>query len=49
VLAGLVGTWYVGWRVPTREHVLAAASAAPSTGPAATTAAADTATEPAGP
>lgn len=22
--AGLVGTWYVGWRVPTRERVLAA-------------------------
>lgn len=21
--AGLVGTWYVGWRVPTREHELA--------------------------
>jgi uncharacterized membrane protein YbaN (DUF454 family) len=21
--AGLVGTWYVGWRVPTRERVLA--------------------------
>jgi uncharacterized membrane protein YbaN (DUF454 family) len=20
--AGLVGTWYVGWRVPTREHEL---------------------------
>jgi len=23
VLLGLVGTWYVGWRVPTREVVLA--------------------------
>ena len=22
--AGLVGTWYVGWRVPTRERMLAA-------------------------
>lgn len=21
--AGLVGSWYVGWRVPTREHELA--------------------------
>jgi uncharacterized membrane protein YbaN (DUF454 family) len=24
--AGLVGTWYVGWRVPTREAVLAGRS-----------------------
>ncbi|CAN5588749.1 hypothetical protein BH20ACT2_BH20ACT2_20320 [soil metagenome] len=23
VLAGAVGTWYVGWRIPTREQVLA--------------------------
>ena len=22
--AGLVGTWYVGWRIPTRERMLAA-------------------------
>jgi uncharacterized membrane protein YbaN (DUF454 family) len=22
--AGLVGTWYVGWRIPTRERVVAA-------------------------
>jgi hypothetical protein len=21
--AGLVGTWYVGWRIPTRERMLA--------------------------
>ncbi|HET9444072.1 MAG TPA: YbaN family protein [Acidimicrobiales bacterium] len=26
VAAGLVGVWYVGWRVPTREHVLRAAA-----------------------
>jgi uncharacterized protein len=26
--AGLVGTWYVGWRVPTRERVLAARAGA---------------------
>jgi hypothetical protein len=26
--AGLVGTWYVGWRVPTRERMLAAEAAA---------------------
>jgi uncharacterized protein len=25
--AGLLGTWYVGWRVPTRERVLAAGAA----------------------
>jgi uncharacterized protein len=24
ILAGLVGTWFVGWRVPTGERVLAA-------------------------
>jgi uncharacterized membrane protein YbaN (DUF454 family) len=29
--AGLVGTWYVGWRVPTRERILA--DAAGSAGP----------------
>jgi uncharacterized membrane protein YbaN (DUF454 family) len=23
-LTGLVGVWYVGWRIPTREHMLAA-------------------------
>ena len=23
VVLGLIGTWYVGWRVPTREVVLA--------------------------
>jgi hypothetical protein len=22
--AGLVGTWYVGWRIPTRERMVAA-------------------------
>ena len=27
--AGLVGTWYVGWRVPTRENVLATGTAGP--------------------
>ena len=26
--AGVVGTWYVGWRVPTRERVLAGRSLA---------------------
>lgn len=26
VVAGLVGVWFVGWRIPTREHVLAAAA-----------------------
>ena len=26
--AGAVGTWYVGWRVPTREHELARRAAA---------------------
>jgi uncharacterized membrane protein YbaN (DUF454 family) len=26
VAAGLVGTWFVGWRVPTRERVLASTS-----------------------
>ena len=26
--AGAVGTWYVGWRVPTRERVLAARTGA---------------------
>jgi len=25
LLAGAIGTWFVGWRVPTRERVLAAA------------------------
>lgn len=29
VLLGLVGTWYVGWRVPTREVVLARRGLAP--------------------
>jgi uncharacterized protein len=28
--AGLVGTWYVGWRVPTRERMVAAGSGAGS-------------------
>lgn len=51
VLAGLFGTWYVGWRVPTRERVLADRSRAASTTAAAApvTTGADTATEPAGP
>ena len=26
VAAGMVGVWYVGWRVPTRERVLGAAA-----------------------
>ena len=26
--AGLVGTWYVGWRIPSRERMLAAGAAA---------------------
>jgi uncharacterized membrane protein YbaN (DUF454 family) len=26
--AGLVGTWYVGWRIPTRERMVAAGAAA---------------------
>ena len=26
--AGVVGVWYVGWRVPTRERVIAARAAA---------------------
>lgn len=42
VVAGLVGTWYVGWRVPTRESVLAARATTATAG-------ADPATEPAGP
>ncbi len=29
VAAGVVGVWYVGWRVPTRERVIAAREAAP--------------------
>jgi uncharacterized membrane protein YbaN (DUF454 family) len=51
VLAGLVGTWYVVWRVPTRERVLADRSRAQSTTTAAApvTSGADPATEPAGP
>jgi uncharacterized membrane protein YbaN (DUF454 family) len=57
VVAGLVGTWYVGWRVPTRESVLAvragrvdATGAPAATAPATTaTAGADPTTEPAGP
>lgn len=33
---GAVGTWYVGWRVPTRERVLAARrSPSPESGPTA--------------
>jgi uncharacterized protein len=28
VAAGLVGTWFVGWRVPTRERVLASTTEA---------------------
>jgi len=31
--AGAVGTWYVGWRVPTREVVLAARAPAPDPQP----------------
>lgn len=27
--AGAVGTWYVGWRVPTRERVLASRGSGP--------------------
>jgi uncharacterized membrane protein YbaN (DUF454 family) len=34
--AGAVGTWYVGWRVPTREHELAR-RAAQAGGPEETT------------
>jgi uncharacterized protein len=57
VVAGLVGTWYVGWKVPTRESVLAARGGAigPAGVPAApapattATAGADPTTEPAGP
>jgi uncharacterized protein len=51
LLAGVVGTWYVGWRVPTRERVLADRSGAPSTTAAAApvTAGADAVTKPAGP
>lgn len=30
VAAGVVGVWYVGWRVPTREVVLAERVASPS-------------------
>jgi hypothetical protein len=26
--AGLVGTWYVGWRIPTRERMVPAVPAA---------------------
>jgi len=32
--AGLVGTWYVGWRVPTRERILAAAAGSAGPGSA---------------
>jgi uncharacterized protein len=28
--AGLIGTWYVGWRVPTRERMVAAGTGAGS-------------------
>ena len=34
--AGLVGTWYVGWRIPTRERMVAAGPGVDS-GPAAAT------------
>jgi uncharacterized protein len=51
VLAGLVGTWYIGWRVPTRERVVAARSGAtaatPGTAPITTST--EPATETAGP
>jgi uncharacterized membrane protein YbaN (DUF454 family) len=29
VVLGMIGTWYVGWRVPTREVVLARRGLAP--------------------
>jgi uncharacterized protein len=32
--AGAIGTWYVGWRVPTREAELARRAALASAGPA---------------
>ena len=31
--AGAIGTWYVGWRVPTRETVLASRADAGTSGP----------------
>ena len=31
--AGAIGTWYVGWRVPTRESVLASRADAGTSGP----------------
>jgi uncharacterized membrane protein YbaN (DUF454 family) len=46
VLAAAVATWYIGWRVPTRERVLADADAADPAATATTTAAAQTTTEP---
>jgi uncharacterized membrane protein YbaN (DUF454 family) len=33
--AGLVGTWYVGWRIPTRERVVAAGPVDPGAAAAA--------------
>lgn len=33
--AGAIGTWYVGWRVPTRESVLASRADSGTSGPGA--------------
>lgn len=48
VLAAVVATWYIGWRVPTRERVLAEAGTDEPSEPSATnatTAAAEATTE----
>ncbi len=45
--AGLVGTWYVGWRIPTRERMLAGGPGAGAASGAATGDATGDATRPA--